>query len=95
MKRHKGIMDHILVHTDLLCEPVPGVPLLELMNDHRVLIENHCGVTAYGPAEIRIRVKYGEISVCGSKLEMACMTGKQLVIIGNIHSINIMRGTCK
>lgn len=95
VKRQKGIMDQLLVRADLPGEPLPGVPLVELMNDHRVLIENHRGVTLYKTTEIRVRVRYGEISVCGSNLEMACMTGRQLVITGNILSINIMRGSCK
>ena len=95
VKRHQRILDGLLVNSDLPCEPVPGVPLVELMNDQRVLIENHRGVTAYEKTEIRVQVKFGEIIVCGDLLEIACMSAKQLIIKGNIQSINISRGICK
>ena len=73
-------------------EPVPGLPLVEIAGQRRVLIENHRGVSCYGAEQIRVRVKYGEISVSGTGLELARMTGQQLVITGNIHCVHLMGG---
>ncbi len=71
---------------------LPGVPLLELSGDQRILIENHCGITCYSHREIRINVKFGQLCVSGCNLELMQMSASQLVITGNISAINIFRG---
>jgi len=73
-------------------QPLPGITVTELAGDRRVLIENHCGVTEYGTQRICIRVKFGKITVCGTKLELAKMTAEQLVIFGIIDSLLLQRG---
>lgn len=70
---------------------LPGQPVVELVGDRRVLIENHIGVTEYGTERICVKVKYGQLSVCGYGLELVRMTKAQLVITGNIGSITIDR----
>lgn len=75
-------------------EPVPGLPLVEIAGQGRVLIENHRGVCCYGREQISIRVKYGQIVVRGCGLELARMTKEQLVITGQIDSVNLIRRAC-
>lgn len=77
---------------DLPDEPIPGKPLVEIMDRSRVLIENHCGVCEYGRNFIRIKTKSGSICVCGNRLELARMTKGQLVISGEIESVQLCRG---
>lgn len=72
-------------------EPVPGLPLIEITGQGRVLIENHRGVCCYGREEIRVRVSYGQISVCGCRLELARMSKQTVVITGRIDSISLHR----
>jgi len=75
-------------------EAVPGVPLVEIVSRHRVLIENHRGVMAYSSVEICAKVKYGLVCVCGKELQLARMTKEQLVITGIIEQIRLMGGKC-
>lgn len=91
MKRKYGILDHVSAVADLPLEPLPGMPLVELAGENRVLIENHQGVTEYGCNEICIKVRYGKICVCGNKLELSRMTKHQLVITGCIDKISLIR----
>ncbi len=42
-----------------------GLPLTEIAGDRRVLIENHLGITEYGPEKIQVRVRFGAICVQG------------------------------
>lgn len=92
MKNRNKIMERIPFMMDLPTESMPGQPLVELVGEGRVLIENHCGVTEYSCSEIRARVKYGQLCVSGSGLQLACMTKHQLVITGQIDSISLLRG---
>ena len=81
-------------HADLYGESVPGVPILEIAGDHRVLVERHRGVIEYGPQCIRVRVSYGILCISGCNMELTRMTAQQLIISGRIDGISIDR-RCK
>lgn len=72
-------------------ESLPGVPVVEIAGDRRVLVERHEGVIEYGTEQIRIRVKYGVICIGGCGLELKQMTKQQLVVSGRIDCIQIQR----
>lgn len=75
-------------------EPMPGMPLVEIAGQNRVLIENHQGVCCYDRDQIRVRVSYGEIIVTGSHLELARMSREAVVIKGRIASVGLHREGC-
>lgn len=72
-------------------ETVPGLPLVEICGERRVLIENHRGVSRYAEDMICVRVTYGEVAVAGRGLELARMTREQLVISGCIEGVTLIR----
>ncbi len=72
-------------------DTLPGVPIVELAGDRRVLIENHRGVVAYGTEQICVKMKFGLLCICGQKMELAKMTKDQLVITGTVESVTIRR----
>jgi sporulation protein YqfC len=92
MARKISFMERLTQAADLPDEPLPGLPLIEVAGDRRVLIEHHCGVMEYSTQEIRVKVKYGHICVEGSCLTLTHMTKGQLIISGRIHSIHLIRG---
>lgn len=92
MRNSGGILGKLSWAADLPDEPIPGRPLVEIIDNCRVLIENHNGVNEYGCNLIRVKVKFGSICVCGSNLELARMTKGQLIISGIIESIQLCRG---
>ena len=92
MAREKSIMQRLAVSADLEEEPLPGLPLVEIAGDQRVLVENHFGVMEYSDTAVGIRVKFGEILVCGSKLRLTRMTRGQLIISGCIECVRIIKG---
>ncbi len=75
---------------DLDTEPVPGLPLMELYGDHRVLIENHCGVLEYSDTVIQVKVKHGQICISGCGLKLALMSRERLIISGRIDSVQLI-----
>ena len=88
-RRHfiKNVIEQSLLHPEM----VPGNPIVEIAGEHRVLIENHHGVAAYGKERILVKVKFGSICISGDNLEIARMTKEQLVILGIIHSVELQR----
>lgn len=87
----KDILLKWMERADLSGEPVPGIPLVEIAGDNRVLIENHRGVTEYSSNRIGIRVRYGVVLVCGQYMELSQMTKERLVISGRIDGISLCR----
>lgn len=87
-----SLMNKLVFAVDLPDEPIPGRPLIEIIDHSRVLIENHKGVTEYGQHMIRVKVKFGSVCVCGSNLELSRMMKGQLIIVGNVESIQLCRG---
>lgn len=79
---------------DLYSETLPGVPIVEVAGDRRVLIERHKGVTEYSTQRIRVRLGFGAVWICGTELELTQMSGNQLVITGCIDSVQLQRGCC-
>ena len=92
MRDRNNFMDTFSSVADLPLEPLPKVPLLELANDKRILIENHKGLAGYGCNEIQVKVHYGRICVRGNKLLVANMTKHKLIITGCIDNITLIRG---
>ena len=81
------------VHGDgIYAPPLPGIPVLELMGNSRVLVENHKGVIAYGDTEICVRVNGGMLTIRGCDLSLGYMSRCQLTITGCIDEIAVMRG---
>ena len=87
----KHFMERIVTAADLQDEPMPGLPLVEIVGDRRVLIEQHYGVTQYGSCRISVRVKYGAVVISGAQLELTRMTGQQLIVTGKIECVQLER----
>ena len=88
-KKHFG--ERLAEQLDLPGESVPGMPVVELAGDRRVLIEKHGGVTQYSCEKIGVKVRYGLVEVSGCGQELACMSREQLVITGQIDDIRLLR----
>lgn len=86
------LFEWVMDRAELMGEPTPGVSLVELVGDRRVLIENHYGVTSYDRKCVCIKTTYGIMSVSGENLELTSMSKQQLVITGCIAGISIYRG---
>lgn len=65
------------------------IPLVELAGAKRVLIENHQGILSYSLEEIQIKVAYGKLLVIGEKLMIMQMSREQIVITGQICSLQL------
>lgn len=91
MGKGRNFLEMMMDQSSLGSESFPGQPIIEIAGEHRVLIENHQGVSAYGKDRILVNVKFGCICICGCNLEMLHMTKEQLVIYGRIDTIGLQR----
>ena len=91
MSKSRSFLHRLTEATQLQDEAIPGLPLVEIMDTQRVLIENHQGVVEYGTNRISVKVKFGTVSICGCNLELARMIKGQLIISGRIDSVHLQR----
>ena len=91
MGKGRRFWDHMIEQAGIDPETLPSQPIVEIAGEHRVLIENHQGVAAYGREKILVKVKFGTVCVCGCNLEMMHMTKEQLVVYGRIDSVGLQR----
>lgn len=91
MKQKVSLIRRITEEVGRSSQLLPGIPIVELAGDKRVLIENHRGVTEYRADRICVAVSYGWIHVEGVCLEICRMTANQLVICGNIQKVSLER----
>lgn len=94
MDKNGKLLTRLTAAVDLPEEPIPGIPLVELLGDRRVLIENHAGIKEYSCERIRVQVSYGQICIIGKDLVLSKMVKGQLVVSGSILEIHLLRG-CK
>ena len=79
MKESHGI-DTLFMRADLPRESKVGTPLIEVVGNNRVIIENQIGVSDYSENSILVKVSEGTICVEGNDLVLRIMTEKQLPI---------------
>ena len=91
MGKEGGFWESLAMGADLPGEGIPGQCMVELLGEHRVLIEGHRGVREYSEEKIGVCVSFGTVCVSGCSLELAYMTRNQLVIRGKIHGITLHR----
>ncbi len=91
MERHGSFLKNLAGKLTVVSQPLPGMPIIEISDGRRVLIENHRGVTEYGKTQISVMVRFGKIVVSGSNLELGFMSKEQLVISGTIDGVLIVR----
>ena len=73
-------------------ELFPTVPIVELAGSRRVLVENHLGVIQYSTEKIGIKMKYGQMQICGCDLTLEQITKVQLFVTCLIDGICLLRG---
>ena len=86
-------MQKLADSADLSTETMPGLPIVEIAGDSRVLIERHNGMTEYSRERICVKVRYGCVCVCGCGLELTRMSREQLIVSGKIDGVVIQRRT--
>lgn len=91
MGRTEGIFRQLADRMDLQAESLPGQTVLELLDDSRVLIENHRGIVRYTPEAVAVRTGFGEISIAGAELRLTHMSKQVLIISGTVAEITPRR----
>lgn len=88
MERKESFLEKTSAMLDLPGDVVAGLPRIELLGDRELRMEYHRGILAYGTEEIHISGGKLVVRVRGDGLELRSMTPTQLLITGQILSVD-------
>ncbi|NLJ84741.1 MAG: sporulation protein YqfC [Halanaerobiaceae bacterium] len=66
---------------------IMDLPLLMLVADNKLYLENHKGISYFQSEEIKIKIKYGFIIITGRNLSISEINRESLAVSGKILSI--------
>ena len=92
MKLYEKLRGRLPELLDLPDQTLPGVPIIEIYGDRRVLIEGRCRVIQYGGCCIKLRNGCGVVCVCGHGLKMAELSYDKMIVVGKIEGISFSGG---
>lgn len=84
----RGLTERAGLHA----ESFPGITLLELSGDDRILVENHRKVLGYTPKGIILQTTFGLAKIEGENLVIASMERGQLLIRGRVRAVLMEEG---
>ncbi|OON99325.1 MAG: hypothetical protein ATN35_13285 [Epulopiscium sp. Nele67-Bin004] len=72
-------------------EAIVQIPLITILGNESVNIENFLSIIEYGAECIRLKTKQGQIVVCGRNLIAKSMTQEEININGKIDSVEFAK----
>ena len=74
---------------DLPAEALAGLPKLTLTGTRRALVENHKGLLEYSAECITINGGKVRLRLLGTELELRAMDAGDIVVTGNIYTVEL------
>ena len=69
---------------------VLGVPIVTIIGECEINIENYRGIIEYTDLLIRIKIKNGQIKIIGKRLQIEYYTNDDMRIVGKIDKIEYL-----
>lgn len=88
MERKESLLERASQALDIPGDAVAGMPRIELLGDRELRMEYHKGILAYGTDEIHISGGKLVVRVKGEGLELKSMNPTELLIAGQILSLD-------
>lgn len=66
---------------------VLGVPIIRVIGNDEMSVENYRGILEYTEELIRIQTKVAQIKIIGKRLQILCYTNEEMKITGKIITI--------
>lgn len=77
--------------SELPKDVVLGIPMLTMLGQMELIIENYRGIIEYTDILVRIHTKDGQIRVTGDSLKVDYYTNDEMKITGNITAVEYVK----
>lgn len=85
------LRDYLIETIDVPKEATTNIPIITLLGNKDITIENFDGIIEYGPSLIRLSTRCGTLAIEGENLEARSMTSENIKIIGQIKAVAFLK----
>ena len=71
---------------------VLGVPLIRMVGQEELYIENYRGILEYTDSFVRIQTRIGQLHLTGKHMEIVYYTNDEMKVVGRIESLTYHQG---
>ena len=90
-EKNQPFRERVLQASQLPRDVVMGLPVLYVLGQSELHLENYRGILEYTEEMVRILIKGGQITVTGQKLQVVYYTNDEMKISGQIRAIEYHR----
>ena len=87
MPKVKKLREKVSSKLDIPKDIALNIPVIKMVGDSEILIENHKGILEYKLSILRIKSDLGEISLEGSNIEIKDISDEMIFVTGKIDSL--------
>ncbi|GAB6100252.1 hypothetical protein JCM16358_21310 [Halanaerocella petrolearia] len=88
MRRQEKIKAKLAELFDLPQDVLLNLPMISIVGNLNLRVENHQGIIKYTPESVKIRVYHGQILITGEDLVIDQMKEEGVIITGRITDIS-------
>lgn len=90
MKSNRVIKQKVVELSETPKDVIMGLPILNIIGENELTLENYSGIIEYTDTLVRIRTKIGQLKVNGKNLHVVYYTNDEMKMHGRIDSIEFM-----
>lgn len=91
MHSKNNIVSHISRTFSLPEDTILDAPVIKIISNKELTIENHRGILEYTPSLIRLDSKIAVIKILGRQIRIKVIDQYEIVIIGEIYSLEYIQ----
>ncbi len=85
-ERH-SVKERLTEISELPKDVILGLPVVTMLGQKELHLENYSGLIEYTEVLIRVRIKHGQMKIRGKHLNVSCYTNDDMKITGCIECI--------
>ena len=89
-KGNQNIKKKLVNTLELPKEIIFNLPLITIVGNEEINIENYKGVIEYSPEKIRINTECGVLKINGEKLSFKQITAENIIVTGVIQTLEYL-----
>lgn len=89
-KGNQNIKKKLVNTLELPKEIIFNLPLITIVGNEEINIENYKGVIEYSPEKIRINTECGVLKINGEKLSFKQITAENIIVTGIIQTLEYL-----
>ena len=89
-KVNQNIKKKLVNALELPKEIIFNLPLITIVGNEEINIENYKGVIEYSPEKIRINTECGVLKINGEKLSFKQITAENIIVTGVIQTLEYL-----